>query len=79
MKVLECAGCAAYVSFFLFKTLFSELNAVLFSDFINSRNGGVATQKKPKTTANFKFGTGFFRVFFSVSPFWPILTGLTGS
>ena len=27
--------------------------------------GGVATQKKPNATANFKFGTGFFR-FFSV-------------
>ena len=26
---------------------------------------GVATQKKPNATANFKFGTGFFR-FFSV-------------
>ena len=35
----------------------------------------VATQQKPKTTANFKFGTGFFSVF----PFWPILTGLMGS
>ena len=30
--------------------------------------GGVATQKKPNATANFKFGTGFFR-FFSVF-FW---------
>ena len=46
--------------------------------------GGVATQKKPNATANFKFGTGFFRFFsvffgffrfFSVFPFWPILTG----
>ena len=27
--------------------------------------GGVATQKKPNATSNFKFGTGFFR-FFSV-------------
>ena len=50
--------------------------------------GGVATQKKPNATANFKFGTGFFRFFsvffcffrfFSVFPFWPILTGLTAS
>ena len=30
--------------------------------------GGVATQKKPNATANFKFGTGFFG-FFSVF-FW---------
>ena len=35
------------------------------------------------TTANYKFGTVFFRVFYfifrflSVFPFWPILTGLT--
>ena len=54
--------------------------------------GGVATQKKPNATANFKFGTGFFGFFrfffgflfcffsvFSVLPFWPILTGLTAS
>ena len=25
--------------------------------------GGVATHKKPNATANFKFGTGFFRFF----------------
>ena len=47
--------------------------------------GGIATQKKPNATANFKFGTGFFRFFwvflgfFSVFPFWSILTGLTAS
>ena len=34
--------------------------------------------KKPKTTANLKFLTGFFR-FFSVFPLRQILTGLTGS
>ena len=36
--------------------------------------------KKPKTTANFKFGT-VFSVFFGSFrfPFWPILTGLMGS
>ena len=28
--------------------------------------GGVATQKKPNATANFKFGTGFFSGFFLV-------------
>ena len=40
-------------------------------------NWGVATQKKPNATANFKFGTGFFGFFrffwffsvFSVFPF----------
>ena len=41
--------------------------------------------KKPNATANFKFGTGFFRFFrfffrffrfFSVFPFWQILAGL---
>ena len=47
--------------------------------------GGGCNPKKPNATANFKFGTGFFRFFFgffsvfSVFPFWPILTGLTGS
>ena len=51
--------------------------------------GGCNPKKKPNATANFKFGTGFFRFFFgfffgfirffSVFPFWPILTGLTGS
>ena len=47
--------------------------------------GGGLQPKKPKTTANFKFGTGFFVSFwcfsflFSVFPFRPILTGLTGS
>ena len=45
---------------------------------LGGRGGGVATQKKPNATANFKFGTGFFR-FFLVFPFWPILTGLMGS
>ena len=35
--------------------------------------------KKPKATANFIFGTGFFGVFFSDFKFCPILTGLTGS
>ena len=29
---------------------------------------GVATQKKPKTTANFKIGTGFFRFFWVATP-----------
>ena len=51
--------------------------------------GGGCNPKKPNATANFKFGTGFFSVFFgfflvffdffSVFPFWPILTGLTAS
>ena len=39
-------------------------------------------KKTPNATANVKFGTGFFGFFFgffSVFPFWPILTGLTGS
>ena len=57
----------------------------------NLRGVGGFQPKKPNATANFKFGTGFFRFFsvffgffrffsvFSVFPFWPILTGLTGS
>ena len=42
--------------------------------------GGLQPKKKPNATANFKFGTGFFGLFlfFSVFPFCPILTGLTG-
>ena len=46
--------------------------------------GGGCNPIKPKTTANFKFGTVFSSFFFGffgflVFPFWPILTGLTGS
>ena len=41
---------------------------------------GALQPKKPNATANFKFGTVFlvFSFFFSVFPFWPILTGSTG-
>ena len=42
------------------------------------RGGGVATQKKTERYRKFQIWDWFFR-FFSVFPFWPILTGLTGS
>ena len=44
--------------------------------------GGGCNPKKLNATANFKFGTGFFRFFFLFFRFfhlWQILTGLTGS
>ena len=34
------------------------------------RGGGVATQKKPNATSNFKFGTGFFGFFFGFFRFF---------
>ena len=42
--------------------------------------GGVATQKKPNATANFKFGTGFFRffsVFFGFFRFFSVFFGFS--
>ena len=57
--------------------------ALCFSRFalqVKDWGGGGCNPKKPKTTVNLKFGTGFFSVFFfSVFPFLPILTGLTSS
>ena len=41
-------------------------------------NGGVAT-KKTECYLNFQIWDWFFSAFFSVFPFWPILTGLAGS
>ena len=66
------------------KTSPSNLLSKSVSTFETGGGGGVET-KKTKTTANFKFGTGFFGFFFGFPDFfgffsfWPILTGLTGS
>ena len=51
---------------------------------VQDHNNSTDYLKKPNTTANFKFGTGFFGYFsfffvFSGFPFWQILTGLTDS
>ena len=70
--------------------ILSELSAVLLSPpcgmtmcdvWRGGGGGGSCYPKKPNATANFKFGTGFFCLFFSVFlfKFWPILNGLTGS
>ena len=39
--------------------------------------GGVATQKKPNATANFKFGTGFFRFFFRFFSVFSVFFGFS--
>ena len=75
--------------------MFYFINHTYFWNVVLNNYRGGCNPKKPNATANFKFGTGFFRFFsvffwffsvffgffrfFSVFPFWPILTGLTAS
>ena len=53
------------------------INVYCISMYTVYQFGGVATQKKPNATANFKFGTGFFSVFFGFFWFFSIFFGFS--